>query len=209
MSDAAIHWLWMLTKSTIALLIILDPFGLLPVVIGISRQMTTKQRQRMLTRVVLIGFALLLAFTFTGTGVLRIFGITLDDMSISGGLLLLVVALGMVLGGHGNYELTLGDRSGIVPIASPLLVGPGAIAASLVIVSREGVVIASIAVFLAFFITWLVLRSTTLIYRILGESGSDVIARIMGLLLAALAIKFIREGVLGVISTAMMTTGRP
>lgn len=206
MSEAAVHWWLALVQSTVTLLIVLDPFGLLPLVVGMTRQMSNKQRRRMLNKAVLVGFLLLLAFTFTGTGLLRLFRITLDDMRIAGGLLLLVLALNIVLAGHESSEETdVGMHMGVVPIASPLLVGPGSIATAVVLVGTRGFLIASLAVLCAFLLTWLVLRSTTLIYRVLGETGSDVIARIMGMLLAALAIVYIREGVIGIIEIARKT----
>lgn len=201
MSEDVIRSLLILIQSTMALLIVLDPFGLLPLVVGVTHQMTVRQRQRMLTRAVLIAFALLLVFTFSGTAILRLFGIEIYDLQIAGGLLLLVIALSIVVHGRMSSEPTLdaGIGMGVVPIASPLLVGPGSITAAVVLVGTQGIFIASLAVAIAFFLTWVVLRATTLIYKILGVSGSDVIARIMGILLAAIAIVYIRDGIFGIL----------
>lgn len=199
MPEATIKTVLALVQSTMTLLIVLDPFGLLPLVVGVTHQMTTKRRQRMLTRAVLIAFALLLVFTFSGTAILKIFGITIDDLQIAGGLLLLIIALNIVVHGRMSSEPTLDTGIGVVPIASPLLVGPGSITTAVVLVATQGMLITSIAVAIAFFFTWLVLRATTLVYRILGVNGSDVIARIMGILLAAIAIVYIREGIFGIL----------
>ncbi|MEN6521040.1 MAG: MarC family protein [Armatimonadota bacterium] len=201
MNHDIIKWVLILIQSTMALLIVLDPFGLLPLVVGVTHQMTTKQRQRMLTRAVLIAFAMLLVFTFSGTAILRLFGIELYDLQIAGGLLLLVMALNIVIHGRMSSEPALdgGIGMGVVPIASPLLVGPGSITAAVVLVGTQGIILASLAVAIAFFLTWVVLRATTLIYKILGVTGSDVIARIMGILLAAIAIVYIRDGIFGIL----------
>lgn len=189
-------------QSTLALLIVLDPFGLLPLVIGMTRQMDDKRRKSMLSRAILVGFLLLLIFTFAGNNVLKLFGVTTDDLRISGGILLLIVALSIVLSGHMSVagESDTDSGFGIVPIASPLLVGPGSITAAIILVGSNGIFITSLAVAAAFFITWLVLRSTTLIYRVLGRQGSDAVARIMGILLAAIAIVYIKDGIFGILT---------
>ncbi|HOK55307.1 MAG TPA: MarC family protein, partial [Armatimonadota bacterium] len=134
-----------------------------------------------------------------------LFKITLEDLKVGGGLLLLVIALSIVVGGHSQSEPTPDVNAGIVPIASPLLVGPGSIATAVVIVGHHGPFIAALAVTIAFFLTWLVLRATSLIYRVLGVSGSDAIARIMGVLLAAYAVGLIREGIVDVVRAVSKT----
>lgn len=204
--NEAIKYSMEIIKATLLLLIVLDPVGLLPLVVGITCNMTNGQRRKMLTKATLIGLVLLLAFTLAGNGILSIFGITIPDLKISGGILLLIIALSVVLNGQVSSEPTLetGPNIGVVPIATPLLVGPGSITTALLLVGKNdkhGLLITSIAVVLAFFVTWIVLRFTTLVYKILGASGSDVIGRIMGILLAALAVNYIRQGVVDVINS--------
>lgn len=199
MSEETITFLITLLQSTAALLIVLDPLGLLPIVVVLTRRMSSDGRRRVVAQAAVTGFALLLAFTFAGTGILSLFRITINDLQIAGGLLLLVIALSLVLSGRVSAEPTVEVSPGIVPLASPLLVGPGAITTAVVLVATNGVVITSIAVFIAFFVSWLILRASTTLYRLIGESGSDVIARIMGILLAAIAVQFMREGLLGVL----------
>ncbi|HOM72592.1 MAG TPA: MarC family protein, partial [Armatimonadota bacterium] len=106
MSEETIQTLRILVQSTAVLLIVLDPFGLLPLVVAVTGKMSNKQRQRMLTRAVLIAFALLLVFAFAGTLILSLFKITLEDLKVGGGLLLLVIALSIVVGGHSQSEPT-------------------------------------------------------------------------------------------------------
>lgn len=202
MSEPLLRFLVTFAQSTAALLIVLDPLGLLPIIVGVTRGMSAIERHRTISLAVLIGFALLLIFTFTGTGILSIFQITIGDLRIAGGLLLLIIAVSVVLSGRVSVTPTLDAGAGAVPIASPLLVGPGAITTAVVLVATNGVLITSLAVIAAFLVTWLVLRSATFIYRMLGESGSDIIARIMGILLAAIAVVYIREGVIDVLRLA-------
>ena len=196
------HFFLSLLQATAALLIVLDPLGLVPLAVAVTRKFNDAERRRLIRRAVLTGFALLLVFTFTGTGILRLFRITLDDLRIAGGLLLLVIALSVVLNGRISTEPTLDTSTGVVPLASPLLVGPGAITTAVVLVGTSSLLVTALAVALSFAITWIVLRSTTIIYRVLGESGSDIIARIMGILLAAIAVVYVREGIIGIAKAA-------
>lgn len=190
----------LLLQSILALLIVLDPFGLLPLVIGMTRQMDDKHRRRMLDRAVLVGFALMLVFTIGGSTVLKLFGVTADDLRIGGGILLLIIALSVVLSGHMSVNQEMDSGFGIVPIASPLLVGPGSITAAVILVGSEGIFISVLAVIISFFLTWLVLRSTPLIYRVIGKHGSDAVARIMGIFLAAIAVVYIKNGIFGILA---------
>jgi len=181
-----------LAKATVALLIVVDPVGLLPVVVALTRRATPQARRALLSRAVGVGLLLLLGFTLAGVYVLDLFRITLNDFKIAGGIVLLIVALALVTTGHveGREE-----GSGLVPLATPLLTGPGAITTSIVFLGRYGPAVTLVAIVLTFAITWVVMQYSTVILRVLGETGSDVIARIMGMLLAAIAVQFIREGV--------------
>ncbi len=203
MIETTLHIVTRLLEPTMALIIVLDPFGLLPLVVALTGKTSIRQRQRMLTRSVLVAFVLLMIFVFGGLLILKLFRITLEDLSVAGGLLLLIIALNVVIHGHVSPSTAPKDNQiGIVPIASPLLVGPGSIATVVLIVGRDGLLIATLAVTCAFFITWLVLRGTSLIYKVLGVHGSDAIARIMGVLLAAYATGLIREGVTHIVRGA-------
>ena len=184
-------------KATVALLIVVDPVGLLPFVVAGTRDLTPATRRRLLSQAVLVGLILLLAFTLLGVYILELFRITLEDFKIAGGILLLVIALTMVTAGHwGQGE---GEGGGLVPLATPLLTGPGAITTSIVMLSRYGAVVVVTAIVITFGVSWLVMRSSTWLLRLLGDTGSDVVARIMGMLLAAIAVQYIREGIQAVL----------
>jgi len=179
-------------KATAALLIVVDPVGLLPVVAAITRGQTPAAGRALLTKAVGVGLVLLLAFTLLGVYLLDLFRITLDDFKIAGGILLLVVALTIVTQGHWGQRDEQGSM--LVPLATPLLTGPGAITTSIVFLGRYGVGVTVLAIILTFGLTWLVMQYGTLILRALGDTGADVVARIMGVLLAAIAVQFMREG---------------
>ncbi len=181
-----------LLKSVAALFIILDPIGLIPVFLALTLNHTPEEKRTILTRATLVALLLLLIFTFTGTGILRFFGITISDFKIAGGILLLVIALRIINEAHYGEA---GGGTGIVPLAVPLLVGPGAITTTIVLIGLYGLWITFAAVLITFALLFIIFRYANLLYRVLGNTGSDVVAKIMGMLLAAIAVQFIRQGI--------------
>ncbi|MGB9587597.1 MAG: MarC family protein, partial [Armatimonadota bacterium] len=160
---------------------------------ALTRDATLEERRAIFSRAALVGLLLLILFSFTGTGILNLFGITLSDFKIAGGILLLVLALRIV--GEAHYDQEPRGRAGIVPLAVPLLVGPGAITTTIVLIGSYGLWVTLAAIVITFFLSLLVFWNVHALNRLLGKTGSDVIAKIMGMLLAAIAVQFIREGI--------------
>ena len=181
-----------LLQATAALFIILDPIGLIPVFMAVTQTYSPEQRLATLSKATLVALVLLVVFTFAGAAVLRFFGITVNDFRIAGGILLLVIALRIV--GEAHYGVPEGG-SGIVPLAVPLLVGPGAITTTIVFSGTYGLWITLSAVLIAFAVMFVIFRYVNFLFKMLGRTGSDVIARLMGMLLAAIAIQFVRQGI--------------
>ena len=177
-----------------ALLIVLDPLAVLPLIIVLNSGGSSSETFRLTLRIVTGATVLLLFFTITGIWLLRLFGVTLADLRIGGGLLLLVIALRLVIEGHIVPEGGQGYKAAIVPIISPLLIGPGAITASVVLAAIHGVWFTALAGIVAMLISFLMLLSARIVYRLIGESGTDLISRIMGVLIAAIAVSYIRSG---------------
>ena len=126
-----------------------------------------------------------------GQEILVLFGLSIYSFQVAGGILLLIIAIRILVSGniHENVEST--ESLGAVPIAMPLLVGPGAITATMFNLQTYGIVSAILAVIIVLSITWIILRSINIIYKILGKTGALVIARVMALLIAAIAIQYI------------------
>jgi multiple antibiotic resistance protein len=188
-----------LAQAVTALLIVLNPLGLVPVIASVTAHLEPKGQRRLIRQVALIGSGLLLVFTFAGTVILAIFGITPDDLRVAGGLLLLSIAFNFVLKGSMSGDAKFQQNPSAAPIASPILVGPGAITTAVVLVKTNGELVTAIAVAIATLVTWLVFLSTPRVYAIIKESGADIIVRIMGILLAAIAVVYIRNGIFGLI----------
>lgn len=184
-----------LAKAIIALFIIVDPFGNIPIFMGLTEKMADTQKKKVYNTATLVGFILLLVFAFTGQEILTIFGLSIYSFEVAGGILLLIIAIRILISGSMHEDVESPESLGAVPIAIPLLVGPGAITTTIFNLQSYGTVTAILSVLIVLSLTWVILRFINGIYRFLGKTGSLVIARVMALLIAAIAIQYILTGV--------------
>jgi conserved hypothetical protein TIGR00427 len=182
-----------LVQAVVWLLLILDPLGNLPLFMAATHNQTSAERRKTFTLATLVAFLLLVLFVLGGVTVLNLFRVTLADLQIAGGLLLLIIAIRIVLFGHWGSEGE--EHTSFVPLACPLLTGPGAITATLVLQATYGFALTAVAVVASFLIVWVILMFGERLFRILGKTGSAVLAQVMALLLATIAIQFIRSGI--------------
>jgi multiple antibiotic resistance protein len=184
-----------LAKAAIVLFIIVDPFGNIPIFIGLTEKMTETQKRKVFNTACLVGFILLLVFAFTGLEIFSIFGVSIFSFEIAGGVLLLIIAIRILISGSIQESVESPESIGAVPIAIPLLVGPGAITTTIFNLQTYEVYVTVLAVMVVIGITWFILRYLNTIYKFLGKTGSIVIARVMSLLIAAIAVQYILVGV--------------
>lgn len=172
---------------------------------------TARERRRMARRGCLIGGGILLFFALFGQGVLTVFGITLPALRTAGGILLLLIAIDLVFArASGGTTTTQEERAeaaarsdvSVFPVATPLIAGPGAIGAAVLLVAdthhdplRAAVVIA--AMLSVVLLTYVLLLAATPVQRLLGVTGLHVVSRVSGVLLAALAVQFLFDGIAG------------
>ena len=198
------------------LLVIVDPVGVVPTFLGLTKGFTTHEVRRTVLKAAVAGAVVLLSFSLFGTYLFRFLAIDLNAFRAGGGLLLLLTALEM-LRGKGNErkcsptELSsVAEREDIsfVPIAVPLLAGPGAITSIMVFSTDHqaehaiNFSIIAMAVLASFLISYVVLRASSFLTKALGQSGVSVVKRLMGLILAALSIQLIAEGAIALVKTA-------
>jgi multiple antibiotic resistance protein len=184
-----------LGKAILVLFIIVDPLGAIPIFIGLTEDMTVKQKRKVFNTAFIVGFILLLVFAFTGLEIFNIFGISIFSFEVAGGILLLIIAIRILISGTKPENVESPESIGAVPIAIPLLVGPGAITTTIFNLQAYDVYITALSVLFVMAITWVILRFMIRIYRVLGKTGSLVIARVMALLIAAIAVQYILGGV--------------
>ena len=188
-----------LLEAFAALFVIMDPIGNLPIFISLTKGMPIKEIKRNVDRSVFVAGVLLFIFLFFGLQVFNFFGIDLDSFQIAGGIVLLIMGILYVFGTSLRYVKSHGfDLS--VPVGTPLLTGPGVITTTIILVKGSGTLVTVIAAFLTLLATWIILINSSRLYKILGGQWTSAISRIMGIILAAVAVKFITGGVLNIIT---------
>lgn len=186
-------------EAFIALFVVMDPFGSLPLIISLTKGMPLKEVKRNVDRSVFVAGVLLFVFLFMGLQIFHFFGINIESFQIAGGIILLVMGAFYVFGAPLKYVKSHGSDLS-VPIGTPLLTGPGVIMTTIILVKKNGTLVTVIAAFLTLLATWLILINSSRIYKVLGEHWTNVISRVMGIVLAAIAVEFIKEGVLSIIT---------
>jgi multiple antibiotic resistance protein len=197
----------------LAVFIVVDPFGIVPVFISLTPGFSPARRHRTIAKAVIVAFVVLCLFIFTGSAILRFLGIQPGSFFIAGGILMFIISIDLLLGRPGRTK-TSGDEAGeersdvsIFPLAIPMLAGPGAITTVLLYVSEDKlppfiplVLAGSVALALALAGVTMLLSSFFL--RVLGKTGVSVIERIMGIVLTGLSVQFVYDGLikLGVIA---------
>ena len=196
-----------LVKAFTALFIVVDPLGCLPIFITLTSFRTRKERRSIALKAVLAAFLILLAFSIAGRGIFSFFGTTMGAFQVAGGILLFLIAMNMLRVERSGFSQTVREEVeeskefedvSIVPLAMPLLAGPSAIATVIVLVeegSAKGaypLVVAAIAGVLA--ATYLILCMSGIVFRLFGKTGLFLAMRLMGLILAAVSVQFIADG---------------
>ncbi len=185
-----------LLKATVALFVIVDPLGPVPIFANLTKGLERQEKLRIFRTAAIVGSVLLAVFALVGQELLLLFGITLPGFQIAGGLVLLLLSIEIIFRGERVDKLARSsiEETAVFPIAFPVLVGPGAITLTMISLQSNGLVIALAAIVLVMFLSWIVLRLTDRIYKVLGRIGSAVIARLMALFIAAIAVQYVLTG---------------
>jgi multiple antibiotic resistance protein len=199
----------LLSEVFITLFVIMDPPGTVPIFLGLTGAMTRQQRNRAARQAILVAFGVILVFAVFGQSLLSYMHISLPALQASGGLLLLLVAMELLTGKaeepqpSGNAKVNVA----LVPLGTPLLAGPGAIVAVMVFVQQSDGTLAdwlaiALGIVLVHITLWLAMRFAGVIHRLLGESGTTLVTRIAGLLLAAIAVQLVADAVVAFVEAA-------
>ncbi len=194
-------------KIFISLFAIIDPVGIIPIIIAFTAGMSAQRRERVGRMASLSVLGILIASLLLGEMILEFFGVSIHSFRTAGGILLLLISITMLIGdkpGLAPSESTDGDATtsvAIVPLSTPLLAGPGAISTVILDAHKASVaghyaMLALIMVLLSISV-WLTFLIAPWISRRLGKSGINIFTRLMGLLLAAIAVEFIAGGLRG------------
>ncbi|WP_306119370.1 MULTISPECIES: MarC family protein [unclassified Roseitalea] len=198
----------MIVNAIVTLVVTIDPVGLAPLFLAVTVGMDRGQRREVGTRAIAIAFAIMVLFAVLGTAILAIFGVTLAAFRVAGGLLLFAIAFEMIFEKRQERHENTATRAvtndrlrsvAVFPLAIPLIAGPGAISA-VVLLSGDFAgplarlaLIAIVAGILT--VTWAVFILAERVDRLLGETGRSVLTRLLGVILSALAVQFVADGV--------------
>ena len=188
---------------------IVNPVGTIPTFVALTADYTPKERRHVITKAVLVGCGVLVVFGLAGERIFDVFSITIPAFRIAGGILIFKVAFDMLHGERpksdsNDQEITDAlerESVGITPLGVPLLTGPGAITTVMIfIASHESTMdrlLIYAAVGITFALAFLLLFAGDRLFKLMGRSGLMVFTRIMGLILAAVAVQFVVNGVTG------------
>jgi len=185
-------------QSFVTLLVIFDPPGATPIFLALVSDKSERERRRLAWQAAFVSLFVIATFAIFGRVILDYMNVSIEALQAAGGLLLLYVSLELLTGKVTESE-SAGTNIGMVPLGTPLLAGPGAIVATMIFVEQAntpqrvtGLVIAIVAVHL---LIGLVLMLSTKILKVIKESGVTLLARIAGLLLAAIAVQMLADAV--------------
>jgi multiple antibiotic resistance protein len=196
--------------ALVGVFVIVNPFGNVPLFISLTSKLTTTERRNAIIKSVLIATAILLVFALIGKVVFDLLDVTLSSLRIAGGLLLLAIAFDMLMGRSPASRIDEGEEReavAVTPMATPLLAGPGAMSTVMILMneaSNQGSeasvnlmrlsIIA--AILIAMIAAFIILINSELVYSMIRKDGSRVLTKIMGIVLATIAIEMTVNGLL-------------
>ncbi len=192
-----------LIKVAVTLFVVIDPMGTLPLYLSITRDSSEILRRRIARRAILVSFGVLVGFLFAGGALLSGLGIEIPSFRIAGGIVMFIFALQMVFdtqNRHKEGSPEEGHDMAVYPLAIPAIAGPGSMMTVVLMAEQYGsslvmnLAIAGI-IGLILFATWLMLRYAGIIQILIGSTGASIISRVMGLILAAMAIQTVLTGI--------------
>jgi multiple antibiotic resistance protein len=200
-------------NAFVTLFVTIDPAGLAPIFVVLTTGMPGSARRQTAIRACIVSACVLIAFALIGEPLIGVLGISLPAFRIAGGLLLFSIAFEMVFGLREERKAAAAEAStveredlrhvAIFPLAIPLISGPGAISAAILLSSRApsalAVVLLLVVIVLLIALCLAVFLAAGTIERWLGETGRIVVSRLLGLLLAALSVQFVADGVLAIV----------
>ena len=181
----------------VTLLVITDPPGTVPVFLGLTSHRPARERNRLAWQAAVVALGVIVAFALFGQSILSYLGVELPALQAAGGLLLLLVSLQLLTGQASEPEELEMAKTNVafVPLGTPLLAGPGAIVATMLFVQRTSsaaqAVAFGVAIVAVIALLWLAMRFSGAILRLLRDSGVELLTRIAGLLLSAIAVQLI------------------
>ena len=186
-------------EAFVTMLVILDPVGNVPVFLALTKDHDPGRRRRASLQATAVAASVILVFAAFGQQILQLLGISLQALQVAGGLVLVLVALELLQPTQKTGRSTDVRNPALVPLGTPLLAGPGAIAATMVYIRRADdfreAVLVVVAIMAALAVVYVALRSAVGLARLLGSAGIELLTRVVGVLLAAIAVQLVAAGI--------------
>lgn len=179
--------------SFIAIFVAVDAIGVLPIFISLTEGMSQKESARVIVQSASTALCLATGFIFLGKGVFHLLGITMGDFMIAGGAILFCLAITDIINPVKKRRIPSKDL-GVVPLGTPLIVGPAVLTTSMVIISQYGLLATLVSVVANILLAGAIFASASVLIKVLGEAGAKALSKITSLLLAAIAVMLIRKG---------------
>jgi multiple antibiotic resistance protein len=191
-----------LALTFVPLFVAMDPVGNLPIFLALTQEGTATHRKKTANLATLTAFGVGLLFVAVGKAIFSLLGIEVTDFLMAGGIILLILAIRYLITGKAVEigDVSASEAIGVVPLGTPLVVGPAVLAALLLLMGRHHIAIVLFSFILNLVIQWVLFRQATRIVAVLGRTGVSAISKVIMLLLAAIAVKMIREGILAILS---------
>lgn len=190
---------------------IVDPLGNIPIFLALTEGVSAQEKKKIAWRACIASFFILLVFAFIGDWILRLFRVTISSFQIAGGILIFIIALSMLQARRSRtkstpeeeHERAEGEDVAIFPLAIPMLSGPAAITTVMVLINLSSSFAHRMIVILCILVTTLcsywIFKQSARLMNLLGQTGINVLMRLMGLLLAVISVQFVIDGVKGVL----------
>ncbi|MBM3182609.1 MAG: MarC family protein [Chloroflexi bacterium] len=185
----------------VPLFVAMDAIGVLPILISVTQDMKATERKKTILYAVLTALILGLAFVAVGKGIFVFLGIDVADFLVGGGLILfLLAAKDLITGKMIEAQASVGsDMVGVVPLGTPLVVGPAVLTTLLILIDQYNLAIVIISFMLNLGIAWVLLAQANRVVAFLGQGGVRATSKVVSLFLAAIAIKMVRQGILAIV----------
>jgi multiple antibiotic resistance protein len=185
----------------VPLFVAMDAIGVLPILISVTQDMKTAERKKTIFYAVLTALILGLGFVAIGKGIFIFLGIDVYDFLVAGGtILMLLAAKDLITGKMIEAQASVGaDMLGVVPIGTPLVVGPAVLTTLLILIDQHSIMVVLVSFVVNLAIAWLLLAQANRVVAFLGQGGVRAMSKVVSLFLAAIAIKMIRQGMLGIL----------
>jgi len=193
-------------SAIISIFVMADPFGNIPIFLGLTGGMSGTERRYVITKASAVATIILVIFAIVGKPFMDVLSISLNSLRIAGGILLLIIALDMLMGKETRTKRTDGDHEedfdsmAVTPMATPLITGPGAMTVTMVYMNEAAgfdkfLILGAILIAMAG--SWIVVVNSDLLYSIFHKDGTRVLTKVMGIVLAAIATQMMVSGLSG------------